>query len=173
MGEFKFPKTIRFLQFWLVPALLIVVALRQIFLVSTVKLSPWKGGGFGMFSSIDRPSNRVIEVLGLTTTGESIEIDLNFENDVISPQQIKLIKTVPKKNLLAKTARQILNSDLRETSIEGVYRVQAKNKYSDRPTESAVNLERVKIRIWHLQYDRDKNTIWYEPLSATVEAASR
>ncbi len=170
MGEFKFPKLINFFQFWFVPLLLIIVALRQIFLVSTTKLSPWKGGGFGMFSSIDKPSKRVIEVRGLTTTGESFEIDLSWQNDVISSQQIKLIKTVPKKKLLAKTAATILNSDLRETTIKGIYRVQAQNKYSDLPTESTLNLERVKIRVWHLQYDRDKNTIWYEPLTEIVEA---
>lgn len=169
MGEFKFQNIIRFLQFWFVPILLMVVALRQITLVSTIDLTPWKGGGFGMFSSIDRPSNRVIEVRGLTATGESIEIDVNFENDVISEQQVKLVKTVPRKKLLEKTAQKILNSDLRETTIKGLYRLQAKNESSDGQIQSPVNLQRVTIRIWRLQYDRNKNSIWYEPLTEKVE----
>ena len=153
MGELKFQNIIRFLQFWFVPILLMVVALRQITLVFTIDLTPWKGGGFGMFSSIDRPSNRVIEVRGLTATGESIEIDVNFENDVISE----------------KTAQKIINSDLRETTIKGLYRLQAKNESSDGQVESQVNLQRVTIRIWRLQYDRNKNSIWYEPLTEKVE----
>ncbi|MGF1486532.1 MAG: hypothetical protein ACFBSE_05400 [Prochloraceae cyanobacterium] len=169
MGRFNLPKTIRFLQFWFVPTLLIVVALRQIILVSAVKLNPWKGGGFGMFSSVDRPSNRVIEVIGSTATGESIEIDLNFINNVISEQEIKLIKTVPRKKNLKKTAQKILNSELRETTIKGLYRLEAKDNYSDRQTKSSVNLERVQIRIWRLQYDRERNSIRYEPLTETVE----
>jgi len=39
-------------------ALLIVVALHQIFLAETQALSPWSGGGFGMFSSVDAGSTR-------------------------------------------------------------------------------------------------------------------
>jgi hypothetical protein len=39
-------------------ALLIGVALHQIFLVETQGLSPWSGGGFGMFSSVDAGSTR-------------------------------------------------------------------------------------------------------------------
>lgn len=170
MGGLNSPKTIKFLQFWFVPLLLIVIALRQLFLVSTVKLTPWKGGGFGMFSSIDRPSNRVVEVRGITKSGRSLEIDLAFENEVISPQQLKLIKTVPKQQLLELTAEKILNSDLRTTRIEGIYRLQAKDKYSDLPGKSTLNIETVKIRIWHLQYDSNQNIIWYEPLTEIVEA---
>lgn len=39
-------------------ALLVVVALHQIFLAETQGLSPWSGGGFGMFSSVDAGSTR-------------------------------------------------------------------------------------------------------------------
>jgi len=38
--------------------LLVVVALHQIFLAETQGLSPWSGGGFGMFSSVDAGSTR-------------------------------------------------------------------------------------------------------------------
>jgi hypothetical protein len=41
-----------------IPALLATVALVQIFLVNTTGLSPWKGGGFGMFSTIDSVTER-------------------------------------------------------------------------------------------------------------------
>lgn len=41
------------------PALLLVaVALTQIALTRTLALSPWSGGGFGMFSSTDSPARR-------------------------------------------------------------------------------------------------------------------
>jgi hypothetical protein len=45
------------------PALLLVsVALLQIALAHTVGLSPWKGGGFGMFSTTDRAEGRYLRV---------------------------------------------------------------------------------------------------------------
>ncbi len=45
------------------PALLLSgVALRQIQLTRTESLSPWKGGGFGMFASTDSRANRFLRV---------------------------------------------------------------------------------------------------------------
>ena len=38
--------------------LLVVVAITQIALVRTARLSPWSGGGFGMFASTDSPARR-------------------------------------------------------------------------------------------------------------------
>jgi hypothetical protein len=43
-----------------VAVLLILVALRQIALSQTRGLSPWKGGGFGMFSTLDRAETRLV-----------------------------------------------------------------------------------------------------------------
>jgi hypothetical protein len=40
------------------PALLVAVALLQAAGVQRYHLSPWKGGGFGMFSTVDRPTQR-------------------------------------------------------------------------------------------------------------------
>jgi hypothetical protein len=42
------------------PSLLVAVALGQFWLAWTVGLSPWKGGGFGMFSTVDAPSARFL-----------------------------------------------------------------------------------------------------------------
>jgi hypothetical protein len=45
------------------PALLLVaVALHQIYLVRTADLTPWKGGGFGMFASTDGLPQRTVLV---------------------------------------------------------------------------------------------------------------
>lgn len=42
--------------------LLVIVALTQIYLAHTVHLSPWKGGGFGMFSTTDGGPNRHLRI---------------------------------------------------------------------------------------------------------------
>ena len=43
-------------------ALLLTIALTQMTLARTADLSPWKGGGFGMFAAIDQPGNRIIAI---------------------------------------------------------------------------------------------------------------
>lgn len=45
-----------------IPGLLLLVAVTQIALVHQTRLSPWKGGGFGMFSTLDAPDARVIRL---------------------------------------------------------------------------------------------------------------
>jgi hypothetical protein len=45
-------------RLYLAPALLVAIACCQATLVATCDLSPWKGGGFGMFSTCDSPRIR-------------------------------------------------------------------------------------------------------------------
>lgn len=47
---------------WIVPAVLILVALHQLHHATSNELSSWKGGGFGMFASLDSPSNRAVRL---------------------------------------------------------------------------------------------------------------
>jgi hypothetical protein len=47
------------------PVLLLAVALNQLRMVRTEHLSPWLGGGFAMFSTLDQGSNRQIRAFAL------------------------------------------------------------------------------------------------------------
>ena len=48
---------------WLPAVLMTAVAVIQIVLATTADISAWKGGGFGMFATIDGPSTRRVRVL--------------------------------------------------------------------------------------------------------------
>lgn len=48
------------------PAVLSIVACLQLWTAATTDLSPWKGGGFGMFSTAESPSSRIIRVYFVT-----------------------------------------------------------------------------------------------------------
>lgn len=61
----------RFLPF-LPPLLLVVVAVAQFGLANTTFLSPWKLGGFGMFSTTDSPGFRVLRIQVETEGGAYI-----------------------------------------------------------------------------------------------------
>ena len=52
------------------PALLTTLACIQLFLGLNFGLTPWKGGGFGMFSTVDSPSARSVRVFLVTDDGE-------------------------------------------------------------------------------------------------------
>jgi hypothetical protein len=43
-------------------ALLVVVAITQVVLAKTADLSPWKGGGFGMFATTDGTASRYVRL---------------------------------------------------------------------------------------------------------------
>lgn len=49
-------------RYWLPAVLLTIVAANQLRLAWTESLSPWSGGGFGMFASTDSPSHRHLHV---------------------------------------------------------------------------------------------------------------
>jgi len=52
----------RRLAVYLPVLVLALVALNQIRMARTTDLTPWKGGGFGMFSTLDRPRARQVRV---------------------------------------------------------------------------------------------------------------
>ena len=70
----------RFLPF-LPPVLLCLVAFLQVYLVRAHDLSPWKGGGFGMFSTNDDEA-RHIEVWVIESEGER-QIDVTGDLRVL------------------------------------------------------------------------------------------
>ena len=57
------------------PLLLVVVACVQIGLARFTPLTPWKGGGFGMFATTDGASNRETDVL-VTAAERSQELEV-------------------------------------------------------------------------------------------------
>lgn len=53
-----------------VPALMFAMAAVQLYLVDNRSLSRWKGGGFGMFTTVDSPSARFLRVYLMSDSGE-------------------------------------------------------------------------------------------------------
>ncbi len=65
---------------WTLPVVLIAVAVTQLGLAHTRDLTPWKGGGFGMFASVDLLSYRPIKAEFDTDLGP-IPVDVHdFRN---------------------------------------------------------------------------------------------
>ena len=87
---------------WSAPLLLCAVACVQIYLALTNTLSPWKGGGFGMFSTVDSPDARFLRIY---------LINDNEETAVILPDSLKTlgrqVQTIPSPALLTELGQRM------------------------------------------------------------------
>ena len=61
-------------------ALLVIVAVIQIVLARTTGMTPWKGGGFGMFSTLDHGAYRGVDaVIEAPDRSEALEMPSSLE----------------------------------------------------------------------------------------------
>ena len=188
-----------FLERWLVPMVLITVGVIQIFLTQTVGLSPWKGGGFGMFAAIDSPSMRVLATEALTQDNQRIRLEVLYDLDHSTRQRIR---SVPKETELEQLAGQLLTQTFvpmgfrRQTAYRSLqsqnpdvsrllqpssgstpsserrlplYRL--KRSTDPVPAERTVKmLKAVRLQWWQLQFDAQKISLSAKPLSLPIEA---
>jgi len=175
---------------WLAPGILVGIALFQIILTFAVDLTPWKGGGFGMFSTIDGPDMRLIWCEGTTLDGESILIDAPL---AVSEDEESGMQAIPKQRALFKLGHMLMGMEfvpdtagdravatkLREENPEvdfgfgmgddlsqGFYRPM---RSSDPEDDSIVELDSVRLRWWKVVYDSENNLIRTEPLGEQIE----
>jgi hypothetical protein len=83
--------------------LLIVVACVQIYLARNADLTPWKGGGFGMFSTTDGNANRYLRVY-VTAPQRSEEILIKPSLEDLATRA----EMYPQNSQLEKLAKAIL-----------------------------------------------------------------
>ena len=106
--------------------LLVALALSQIYLVRTVSLSPWAGGGFGMFSTPDAPGSRTVRAYVLTP---------GVKREVPIPDSLK--------DAALRAAAIPTDSRLTALALE-IARV---------PTPERVPPRAVLIEVWRAEYD--------------------
>ncbi len=150
---------LKFLKTGAIPLLLTTVALRQIILVHTAGLSPWHGGGFGMFASIDRDERRVVttELMRCGRASEDIVLsDIVAEfPDVLSHHTYTHVSTFPTPSQLQRVGRRLLSTDSQHSGLE-IY-----------DTSEGSCDPKIQLQVWRLVYDG--NAITYEPLTKPVE----
>ena len=109
-------------------ALLLAIACGQVMLVRTSDLSPWKGGGFGMFSTTDDGGRRQVRVfVSAAERSEEIAISPSLEDAA------RRAAILPRDAQLTQLARRVVER-------EGRYR---------RPVET------VRIETWRIEYAPD------------------
>jgi hypothetical protein len=104
---------------------LVGVASVQLILTRTASLSPWKGGGFGMFSTTDDAGSRFVRVFATAPDrSEEIEIAPSLEDAAARAA------VLPTDAQLRRLARQVV----------------ARERRHERPVES------LRIEAWRVEY---------------------
>lgn len=180
----------RSLIFYLpVPVIVTAVAAVQIYLACFGLLASSEGGGFGMFSAIDSPETRLIDITAIGSDGTEIEIEYLYKGSPVSENLIQKIKSHPERELLADFADYLLNAryistrDRRELVREkiesenpgiglgagekstdiNVYRFASKNDEKELG-DAVVLLNEVRLQMWRLNYDRSTQRVSTEKL---------
>ena len=141
---------LKFFKTGAIPLLLSTVALRQIVLVHTAGLSPWHGGGFGMFASIDRDERRMVTAQLECAPTENVALPglLTDSPNAIKAQTYTHISTFPTKSQIQRLGQLLANSeDIAQNAP---------------PCEDPWQLQ-----AWRLVYK--DGAIAYEPISSPVE----
>ncbi|MFT5467465.1 MAG: hypothetical protein ACI8UO_002569 [Verrucomicrobiales bacterium] len=177
---------------WLAPGILIGVALLQLGLANFGTLTPWKGGGFGMFSSTDSLGKRVVSCEGVTTSGEKIRIN-PFAG--LEPELVDSWQSMPREDVLRRLAGDLLRTPVvpagsrRNAAAERflvenpalvpeIEPVHSKPSAVFRPISSedpeaalvdAVDLESVRMQWWRVVFDVETASFTSEPIGEFVE----
>lgn len=111
--------------------LLTVLALSQIYLVRTASLSPWAGGGFGMFSTPDAPRSRTVRAYVLTP---------GVRREILLPDRLS--------DAALRAAAMPTDSRFRALA----------NRIAEIETPEAVLPRAVVIEVWKIEYDPETLT---------------
>ena len=122
---------------WAIPVLLVTVAVVHFVLVQTTNLTQWKGGGFGMFSTLDSASNRWVRVYARGPDGR--------ESPLKIPEELRLLKrrvqSQPLQGRAIRLGRKLIERDWNTTSPSGHRRT--------------VKLQSVRIEVWTGRYSSE------------------
>ena len=97
---------------WLAPALLCVIALIQIWVTAQRPLSPWKLGGFGMYSGVDSIAARWIRPVVIVGAAElPVSFDRLLEDRPELAAVSRAVRSWPDAGRLAAIGDALLNGD--------------------------------------------------------------
>ncbi len=109
-------------------ATLVLVAVLQLFLARTEALSPWSGGGFGMFSTLDHGSQRHLHAFVLRP---------GLRREVLPPEALA-------------------DAIARAVTLPTAARLQhIATALTDTPTPDHGPATGVQVQVWHTRFDPD------------------
>jgi len=128
------------------PLLLVLIACLQLTLARTRSLTPWKGGGFGMFSTVDSRDARFLRLFVKTADGE-----FPVGTPPNAREAVSRARSLPTHAQLETVAREIARSAWSKTDARSRSRLRPKQKI-DSP-ESVIPVQAVRAELWRCVFD--------------------
>lgn len=175
-----------------------LIAARQFWAASHGPLSPWKGGGFGMFAATDHPGNRVLHCVGTTSDGEQVVVRFGSlpPGAPISPGTVRRLHTYPTEADLQALAGALLPLDYVRTDTSSRhqrYSLLAQNpglsdnvptlpdwpvtvvaprdlRLAGHPEADSLTLTAIEAGIWRVRFSSDDHTLRTELMLRPVRA---
>jgi len=180
------------LNLYFAPILLITVAFIQIVRAHWLDQSPWKGGGFGMFSTVDSPGARFLRVT-LVLPGADVPVDVPGALGGLA----RLARTVPSESNLERLAEALLavtwvrqdyhltylplpekpsasssssGPALVRARLSSSTRLRSKDRREPEPEgDEAITPVAVRVELWQYAYDSGRSSLRASPRN-TVQA---
>ena len=149
----------------LVPAILVLVATNQLVLASTTDLTPWRGGGFGMFSTTDNHDQRFLRITAVTDTGTQVPVNARALLEPNSPVRDDFVRARarPTTGNLDALATALVDAEL--VLEDGIA---APREPEDGDSEDAVagdaavavdSIEEVDLAVYRVWFERGTDTL--------------
>jgi hypothetical protein len=145
-----------------IPTLLLcLMASLQIYLVRSSQLSPWKGGGFGMFSTVDSAEARFLKIFVATPEEQLAVVPPDGLHEEVL--RARCFPTVPN---LEKIAKQLVAASWVEERLVSPagrgtivsIRPLARGEKS-RPTLRMLSVNSVKVELWRSEFVASDTTL--------------
>jgi hypothetical protein len=168
------------------PLVLVCVALVHGHRVYNDHQTPWKGGGFGMFSTLDSARNRTLRCYLVTSDEEGSEqtsVGIPRRIPAIE-RQVQRIGAAPSKARLEALARDLVDLDFRVYLDEGeaatrsgpqpevMATIAVRGEYPEKGDGEPARFETLRLELWQLKFDAHAVTLRAENvLSHAVQRA--
>jgi len=165
---------------YLVPALAVVLAARQFYLAHAYALTPWKGGGFGMFASVDNPRLRFIRAYLVTPAGE-VPVDVSASTRI--DQLAKRARYMPSPGRMNRLADAVLQARwVVDTTparrariaptVEHRRGVAADSAAAPEPAGPRVAASAVRLEAWRVHFDTRSQRVLTQKLAEVTRRRS-
>jgi hypothetical protein len=130
----------------LVPAVMVAIATLQLSLSQAQSLTPWKGGGFGMFSTVDSRDARFLRVYAITADGE-LPVRMPRPMAALASEA----RSLPTRARFETLARQLAATEWVAGDDQTRTRLRARAK-ADAGLAS-IGVHAIRVEYWHYEFD--------------------
>jgi hypothetical protein len=180
----------------LAPVVLVVVAALQFGFAYSGAMLHWKGGGFGMFATTDRPNNRVLVLIAIDSTGQEFVVRVpatGFASAVtVDDRLLARVIALPTHDRLTRVATAALYASVAPSNsstgrppprfVQSAYETPLTRAFSTRPVleivarqpmrGTLIRLREVRASVMRVQVDWGGHRLWLQQVGPSVSVVN-